>query len=125
MFSVNNCNLIVDEPNGGHAIERHVGKSDDYLTGRGIPKASTFPDLANAQYAATYNIVLNEERIQKWLQGPARRLTIGSELPDGISARVYLKEEGKFVEATGVRTVIERRSDLPGGFLIYTNYATP
>jgi hypothetical protein len=29
-----NCNLVLDEVNGGHAIERHVGKSDSFLVGR-------------------------------------------------------------------------------------------
>ncbi len=39
------ANLQWDEANGGHTIARHVGKSIEYLKGRGIEEASTFPDL--------------------------------------------------------------------------------
>ncbi|RSM75766.1 hypothetical protein DL991_27240 [Amycolatopsis sp. WAC 01375] len=73
-----NCNLDIDELNGGHAIERHVGKSDQYLIDRNIPNASTFPDLDTAKRAATHNLNENWGAIQWWLNNTtSMRIEIG------------------------------------------------
>jgi hypothetical protein len=120
-----NCNLVLDEVNGGHAIERHVGQSDSFLVGRKIPAASTFPDLASAKLAATSNLNENWGAVQWWLRnGTSNRMTINGDMPSGASGRVYLKGSQTFVPARGVATVLERNASMPGGFLIFTNFAT-
>lgn len=65
------CSLLLHERAGGHAIARHVGKSDAFLKARGLPKASTFNDLAAAEKATGDNIAKNQAAIQQWLSSAA------------------------------------------------------
>ncbi|MCY1740899.1 RNase A-like domain-containing protein [Ensifer sp. SL37] len=70
--------LEQNERAGGHVIERHVGKSADYLTNRlsneqGLLNASTFPDKATAEAAIRSMLdqsnILKSGKIQKLVSG--------------------------------------------------------
>jgi hypothetical protein len=55
----------------GHAIEKHVGKSDDYLRWRldneDISAASTFNDMEEAETAIRTILINRHDLIRKWL----------------------------------------------------------
>ncbi len=62
------ANLLGHEgPDAGHTIDRHVGKSDQYLKNRNIPEASTFPDLNTASRETAANLERNAGGVQFWL----------------------------------------------------------
>ncbi|WP_103503908.1 polymorphic toxin-type HINT domain-containing protein [Streptomyces sp. SM14] len=60
-----NCNLAQHEAAGGHAIARHVGKTDAELAARNIRYSSTFTDLAAAERATSGNLAANQGQISQ------------------------------------------------------------
>ena len=67
--------LDTEEAAGGHTIERHVGKEQEYLTGRitaqGIDVASSYPDKSTAESAVTANLQANKSDINSWIFDPS------------------------------------------------------
>lgn len=113
--------LAQAERDGGHTIEKHVGKSDQYLIERKIPYASTFPDLATAESATVQNIASHSEQIQEWLRGSEPTLTIDMRT-DLTVGRLYERATQKFITPGGVRTVLFRTSS---GFRVHTSFPIP
>jgi predicted phage gp36 major capsid-like protein len=64
----------LDEMLGGHAIEKHVGKSDSWLRKRllteGIPSASTFRNKEVANRTVAQFVKENRAEIEAWLNNP-------------------------------------------------------
>lgn len=58
--------LEENEIDPGHTMERHVGKDDEYLRARKIPRASTFTDLASAERAIAHVLRTRSSDIDKW-----------------------------------------------------------
>ena len=63
--------LSVDERQGGHTLQRHVGKSDAELRDRlfrerHISAASTYTDRSTAEQAIGAALQENKERITRW-----------------------------------------------------------
>lgn len=114
-----------DELNGGHTIERHVGKSLNYLRERGIPEASTFPDLATASAETASNLTQNFGAVRFWLdQTRAQVVSILGEVSPG-SGLTYLADLDLTVESSLITTVLRRRPEASGGFTIISSYPEP
>ncbi len=61
---------------GGHSEERHVGKSGEYLKGRNLPEATTFPDYKTANEAVKEVLKHNNDDIVKWAESAKERETL-------------------------------------------------
>ncbi|WP_127504658.1 RNase A-like domain-containing protein [Actinoplanes solisilvae] len=146
--------LKAQELQGGHAIDRHVGKTqadlDQRLNGtkaspgvkavRPIPSASTFTDITVAERATSDNISANQAQIAAFLAAPAAgpggkpdRLVIKNPIPstDGIT-RLGPKNKANptpgTISQTGVSqvsTVLQKDPTAPGGFRIITSFPEP
>ncbi len=87
-------NLAANEyTDGGHTLDRHVGKTDEQLAQRlrdqqsngptqawphgkpGIAGASAFPDYRRAEDLTEYNLNKNKAAIDAWIKGRLRRPT--------------------------------------------------
>ena len=67
-----------DEARGGHALERHVGRSDDELEDRlkrqpRVSAASTYTDRATAEHVVAQTLVRSRGRIDSWLDRAGNR----------------------------------------------------
>ncbi len=116
------ANLQWHEANGGHTIERHVGKDLDYLISRDIKKASTFPDLRTASVETMSNLGQNAGAIRSWLmQGERDVITVSSKLSRGAGI-TYIRKLMITTESTHLRTALSRNVQNPEGFNIITSY---
>jgi hypothetical protein len=111
------------ESAGGHAIERHVAKSDDFLRSRNIELSSTFHNLDGAQRATAENIRANTLKIDNWLSGTKGRLEIRSTMSPA-DGRVYIRSQDKFTSPQEVATFLERNGTMPEGYHVITSYPT-
>lgn len=118
--------LRIHESCGGHTIERHVAKSDDYLRYRlatsSISAASTFNELNQAGQVIVNAINANSSSVNNWLNGSGgSRLVldythwrdIGRVLRRGAS---YTYSTGRF------RVVLERSYCSSYPFKVLTAY---
>ncbi|MHA3700671.1 RNase A-like domain-containing protein [Jatrophihabitans sp. YIM 134969] len=123
---VPNVDLTAMELAGGHTIERHVGKSDEYLENRTTRFASTFPDLATAELATGDNLADNAKLIQDWLAGrlpdDPETLEITTPLPAGVTGRVYNRVTATYEPPSGVFSLLRRT---PTGFIVVTSFLEP
>ena len=114
-----------ESPTTGHTIKKHVGKSDAYLKGRGIPEASTFPDLATASRETKANLDRNAGGIRFWLTNMrGNRAEFSGTLNPG-SGLTYVSALNTKVESTRIRTALIRASDRPEGYFIHTSFPEP
>ncbi len=112
--------------NGGHTLERHVGKSDDFLRQRlatepNISGASTFTDRATAEWAVAEALRRNEARIEAWLQSGEQRFVFDADL-DRPVGRYLTRSMSQPKTVSGVRVVLVRDATRPAGYLILTAY---
>ncbi|WP_228976392.1 RNase A-like domain-containing protein [Streptomyces sp. DH12] len=119
-----NCDLAAHEAAGGHAISRHVGKTDAELAARNIRYSSTFTDLAAANRATGGNLAANQAGINQWLAGRGNRLVINGPM-DASGGRVYERATQSTLSPTGVTTVLQRNPSMPNGYHIVTSYPMP
>jgi len=116
------ANLQWDEANGGHTIDRHVGKDLEFLKSRDIGAASTFPDFATASRETASNLTQNHGGIRWWLaKSKYKAMTIDGTLRPG-SGLTYLKDADMTVESSKIVTALRRDGRAPGGFRIHTSY---
>ncbi len=117
---VHNCNLNYHEQAGGHAIERHVGRTDAQLAARNIDRSSTFKDLATAERVTQRNLDANATKIAQWKAGNTSSLKIITTV-DGSEGRVLLRDGS---HETPTRTIawLIRNPSLPDGYYINTSY---
>lgn len=119
------ANLQWHEENGGHTIERHVGKDLGYLQSRGIREASTFPDLTTASMATSRNLAKDEDTIASWVHAndPNPLRVTGNLMPHEGST--YLRDLGATVASSRVISVLIRRPSSVSGYVIRTSYPLP
>jgi hypothetical protein len=116
-------NLRAHDSLGGHAFQRHVGKSDTYLWERieeGARRASTFRTESEANEAVTQALRRNGASVQDWLDSGRRQLVVREDLGrvTGLSA----DSKGTLDEVTGVRVVLRRYED---DWRVHTAYPEP
>ena len=110
---------------GGHTIERHVGKSLDYLRNRlrysSIRAASTYYEANQAGQVIVNALNANSGRVNSWLSGGGSRLTLS------YQHRRYLGivlERGKTTPRNSslIRIVLQKKSSAPNGYFVLTSY---
>lgn len=108
-----------------HTIERHVGKSDQYLIGRRIKYASTFSDLESANRAIATAMNEHDATIKSWLSGANKgaRKDVQSQV-SGIG-RVVVSGKLPAIEATGVKVVMEKTVSGDFPMVLVTAYPVP
>lgn len=119
--------LEAHEEAGGHLIERHVGKSEQWLLDRinreNISAASSFRDLPEAERFVADTIALHQDRIDAWVGGQGgNRLVIDAtfDASTGISVE---RGDTSAQDVFSVRLVLERSNRLEDiGYRIVTGY---
>ncbi|TKS54852.1 hypothetical protein E4582_08830 [Luteimonas yindakuii] len=121
--------LDAHEDVGGHLIERHVGKSEQWLVDRvrreNISAASSFVDLPAAEHFVSATIGEHQDRIDAWLDGQGgNRLVVDArfDASTGISVK---RGDSDATDVYSVRLVLERSDRLDIGYRIVTGYPTP
>jgi filamentous hemagglutinin len=120
--------LIYHDNIGGHAVAKHVGKSDQQLIARlsaepRLGATSTFSDLYTAERAIGDTLRLNQTKVNEWLKlssGPDRLV-----LPQSLGynvGRVISRGATKSTNSQKVRLIIDKDPKAPKGFVIITSY---
>lgn len=118
--------LEAHEDAGGHLIERHVAKSEQWLLDRvsrdNISAASSFRDLPEAERFVSATIADHQARVDAWVDGSGgNRLVIDTtfDASTGISVS---RGDTRAVDVFSVRLVLERSNQLEVGYRIVTGY---
>jgi len=118
--------LEAHEDAGGHLIERHVAKSEQWLLDRvsrdNISAASSFRDMPEAERFVSATIADHQARVDAWVDGSGgNRLVIDStfDASTGISVG---RGDTRAVDVFSVRLVLERSNQLDIGYRIVTGY---
>jgi hypothetical protein len=119
-------NLHDHEDAGGHTIDRHVGKSENWLQKRlatdpDIPAASTFRNKVSANRADGQFVKQNKDSIEKWLKSGKKGVFIGRAVMSEPIGRVIERGETKSVE-TNIVEVVVARDNSQNGWHIVTSY---
>ena len=116
------ANLRWHEAHGGHTIEKHVGKSLDYLIARDVRLASTFLDFESASQATEASLSENAREIRRWLNQShlaTKRLEGGLGQIEGLT---YVQDLDSVILARKTTTFLRRSDCGPYGFIIRTSY---
>jgi hypothetical protein len=118
--------LQAHEDAGGHLIERHVGKSEQWLvdrvTGQNISAASTFRDMPAAEHFVSATIADHQDRVDAWVDGSGgNRLVIDTRF-DASTGISVSRGDTSAVDVFSVRLVLERSNQLDIGYRIVTGY---
>jgi len=121
--------LEAHEDAGGHLIERHVGKSEQWLLDRvdreQISAASSFRDLPDAERFVAQTLAMHQDRIDAWVDGQGgNRLVIDARFDASTGISVERGDDAAR-DVFSVRLVLERSSRLEDlGYRIVTGYPT-
>ncbi|AXI60638.1 type IV secretion protein Rhs [Pseudomonas kribbensis] len=118
--------LEAHESRGGHAIARHVDRSEAQLRARlaaepNIPIASTFINRSEAEAALSNVIRNNKVTIDNFLQGNASKLVINEQVstPAGVGV---VRQSGRLEPLSSIRLVLRRDAASPLGYFILTGF---
>ena len=110
----------------GHAIEKHVGKSDQYLRQRlrreDISAASTFNDMAEAESAIRSVLLKRGDLVQAWLNTERSYKKAFYNRMDKPIGRVLRRGWNAPRTGNQTRVVLIRDNDYATGFYILTAY---
>ena len=118
--------LQAHEDAGGHLIDRHVGKSEQWLVDRvqnsNISAASSFRDLPEAEYFVATTLAENQSGIDAWLDGKGgSRLVVDASF-DATTGISVARGQDHAEDVFSVRVVLERSDRLDIGYRIITGY---
>ena len=118
--------LQAHEDAGGHLIDRHVGKSEQWLVDRvqnsNISAASSFRDLPEAEYFVATTLAENQSGIDAWLDGKGgSRLVVDASF-DATTGISVARGQEHAEDVFSVRVVLERSDRLDIGYRIITGY---
>lgn len=121
--------LAAHERAGGHALARHLGKSDADLLARvqaqpNITGSSSWSNRAIAEASIADVLSANSSGVQSWLAGSGNKLVLNG----GGSSTVgrYVAQGSSSVQnVSGVRVVLVRDPSLGMGYRIQTAFPTP
>ncbi|WP_410664861.1 RNase A-like domain-containing protein [Amycolatopsis sp. lyj-84] len=120
---VHNCNLNYHEAAGGHAIKKHVGKTNSQLAARKIPRSSTFNDMPTAERVTQANLDANATAIASWKQGAAAGTFKRFSAPvSGDVGRIWVKDAQGVEKPKRVITELKRDASQPDGYIIWTSF---
>ncbi len=125
----------VDDHEGdelGHTVERHVGKSDNWLRRRlennpRMEAASTFTSHTSANRAQGRFVSKHKADIAEWLKdaSPDADDLVRDFDADMIVGRVLERGKSKPIDTSKVRVVIRRNADLDQGWYFVTSFPVP
>jgi filamentous hemagglutinin len=119
--------LIFHDNSGGHAVQKHVGKTDVQLVERfnaepHIKASSTFNDLAIADKAVGEAFSINRAGIDAWMSGGSNnKYSFTQELGYEIG-RVISNGASTVSSSSKVTVFLEKDPSMPKGFIIVTAY---
>ncbi|MFJ2541139.1 RNase A-like domain-containing protein, partial [Pseudomonas sp. NPDC087614] len=118
--------LEAHESRGGHAIERHVNRSEAQLRARliaepHIPIVSTFLNRTEAEAALSNVMRSNKIKIDDFLAGNANKLVINERVsaPAGVG---IVRQSGRLEQLFSIRLVLRRDATSPLGYFILTGF---
>jgi hypothetical protein len=110
----------------GHAIEKHVGKSDQYLHARlireKISTASTFNDMTEAESAVRSVLIKRGDLVQAWLDTERSNKKAFYHRAAKPVGRVLQRTWNAPRTGNQTRVVLIRDDDYATGFYILTAY---
>ncbi|MGF6397103.1 RHS repeat-associated protein [Pseudomonas frederiksbergensis] len=120
--------LAAHEAQGGHLIEKHIGRTEAQLRERleaepHIPIASTFPNQTAAEATVSSVMDRNKELIDDFMNGNARRLIITQPMSAPVGVGV-VRRSGELESLSVVKLILQRTNESPSGYIIYTGYAS-
>lgn len=118
--------LQAHEDAGGHLIDRHVGKSEQWLVDRvrndNISAASSFRDLPEAEYFVAQTLDEHSGAIDAWLDGKGgNRLVVDASF-DATTGISVARGQNQAEDVFSVKVVLERSDRLDTGYRIITGY---
>ena len=133
VFTNDNVNLDDHEQvNGGHTIERHVGKNDEFLEDRlrnpekyvpgqrDIPASSCYTDKATAEQVIGQTIQQNQAEIEAWLGSSPDKTIDFTYNGNNVIGRGISKGETEVLNKTNATVVLKKSNS--GGYTVLTSY---
>lgn len=112
---------------GGHIVSKHVGRSISELADRarteGIPFASTFSSVADAERIIAAVLRSRTNEVQEWLARGGRQLRIDVALDRSTGTSV--DAAGVAHDVSGVRLILRRTDQTESGYRIHTAFPQP
>ncbi|MGF6225531.1 RHS repeat-associated protein [Pseudomonas frederiksbergensis] len=120
--------LAAHEAQGGHLMEKHIGRTEAQLRERleaepHIPIASTFPNQTVAEATVSSVMDRNKELIDDFMRGNARRLVITQPMSAPVGVGV-VRRSGELESLSVVKLILKRTNESPSGYIIFTGYAS-
>ncbi len=117
--------LVLEERDGGHTLERHVGKSKSYLKSRlqrerRIPAASSFRNRQIARQALSRTLTYNSRKLNAWANSGSagkRKVVEGRSIN---KVGTVVPRDGEAVTTRRFKIVLEIKK--PGDCYILTAY---
>jgi len=119
--------LIFHDNSGGHAVQKHVGKTDAQLLARlaaepHIKASSTFNDLTVADKAVGEAFAKNRAGVDAWMSGSGgNKYSFTQELGYEVG-RVIPNGATMASPSSKVVVFLEKDPSMPKGFIIITAY---
>lgn len=120
--------LAAHEAAGGHTLEKHVGKSEEFLVDRlarvgGPTAASTFHDREIAEESISAVLDASAGEIRQWLKDGGRQLTVHGRTNGAVGSVVSDPKVG-LRPCNGIKLILRRNPTLTNGYFILTAMAT-
>jgi Bacterial CdiA-CT RNAse A domain len=119
--------ILEEESRGAHTVERHVGKSDDYLRRRleneSLKEASSFTTVEAANKLINATIADNKDKVARVVRGQEPRDTLELKFDSPTGYQMYkdsASSQARRRDTYWVRVVIERDVSNPRGFRLVT-----
>jgi hypothetical protein len=119
--------LAAHEARGGHLIAKHVGRSEAQLRERldsepHVPIASTFPDRATAESAASSVLKTKKKEIENFLSDTLEKsLLLQQSFPSPVGVGV-IRKTGKLEPLSVVTLVLRKSNKSPTGYNLHTGF---
>ena len=103
-----------------------MGRTDEQLAERlkaepNIPAASTFPDRATAESASARALEANKTKIEKFLNGDKRKMTVTHKFPYPVGVSLP-NGQADSVLASKVLLVLIKDARRPEGYFLLTGF---
>ena len=120
--------LAAHEAAGGHTLEKHVGKSEEFLARRlatepDIRGASSFYDREVAEQSISDLLKANRSEIERWLRTDGKKVVLTGTASRALGSCLSRATE-EITEGTGIRLVLRRDPGAHEGYRIQTAMVT-
>jgi hypothetical protein len=120
--------LAQHERSGSHTLHTHVGKSDKEILQRlrdqpWIKRSSSFTDQTMAEGAIRELLTKERSSIADWLLRGKGSLRVEGIADDVVGRSADIS--GKVVDVRGLRVILTKDPNMPGGYRIFTAFPQP